>query len=127
MTDIEIASTVKLKPITETAKKLGIDPEVIELYGKYKAKIDLSLLKQEAGVDIDHRLRLLGQAGIQQRQLFLRRGVLEKLRDEERLVEGGGGFGQRHRRVVHHQRLVAQHAVVERMPQLVRQRGNVGE
>lgn len=27
------------------------------------------LLKQEAGVDIDHRLRLLGQAGIQQRQL----------------------------------------------------------
>lgn len=39
MTDIEIASTVKLKPITETAKKLGIDPEVIELYGKYKAKL----------------------------------------------------------------------------------------
>ena len=39
MTDIEIASTVKLKPITEIAKKLGIDPEVIELYGKYKAEI----------------------------------------------------------------------------------------
>ena len=38
MTDIEIANTVKLKPITEIAKKLGIDPEVIELYGKYKAK-----------------------------------------------------------------------------------------
>ena len=30
MTDIEIASTVKLKPITEIAKKLGIDPEVID-------------------------------------------------------------------------------------------------
>lgn len=36
MTDIEIASTVKLKPITEIAKKLGIDPEVIELYGNIK-------------------------------------------------------------------------------------------
>ena len=84
------------------------------------------LLEQEAGIDIHHRLRLLDEAGIQQRQFFLRRGVLEKLRDEERLVEGGGGFGQRHRRVVHHQRLVAQHAVVERMPQLVRQRAHVG-
>ena len=45
MTDIEIASTVKLKPITETAKKLGIDPEVIELYGKYKAKLPLDLIQ----------------------------------------------------------------------------------
>ena len=32
MTDIEIASTLKLKPIKEIAKKLGIDTEVIELY-----------------------------------------------------------------------------------------------
>ena len=45
MTDIEIANTVKLKPITETAKKLGIDPEVIELYGKYKAKLPLDLIQ----------------------------------------------------------------------------------
>lgn len=45
MTDIEIASTVKLKPITEIAKKLGIDPEVIELYGKYKAKLPLDLIQ----------------------------------------------------------------------------------
>ena len=40
MTDIEIASTVKLKPITETAKKL-----CIELYGKYKAKLPLDLIQ----------------------------------------------------------------------------------
>ena len=45
MTDIEIANTVKLKPITEIAKKLGIDPEVIELYGKYKAKLPLDLIQ----------------------------------------------------------------------------------
>lgn len=47
MTDIEIASTVKLKPITEIAKKLNIDPEVIELYGKYKAKLPLDLIRQD--------------------------------------------------------------------------------
>lgn len=47
MTDIEIASTVKLKPITEIAKKLGIDPEVIELYGKYKAKLPLNLIQPD--------------------------------------------------------------------------------
>ncbi|MEG0795665.1 MAG: formate--tetrahydrofolate ligase [Odoribacter sp.] len=44
MTDIEIANTVKLKPITEIAAKLNIDPETIELYGKYKAKLPLSLI-----------------------------------------------------------------------------------
>lgn len=44
MTDIEIASTVKLKPITEIASKLGIDPNLIEQYGKYKAKLPLSLI-----------------------------------------------------------------------------------
>lgn len=44
MTDIEIASKVELKPITEIAAKLGVDPEMLELYGKYKAKLPLSLI-----------------------------------------------------------------------------------
>ena len=44
MTDIEIANTVKLKPITEIASKLGIDPDVLEQYGKYKAKLPLNLI-----------------------------------------------------------------------------------
>ena len=39
MTDIEIASSVKMKPITEVASSLGIGAEDLELYGKYKAKI----------------------------------------------------------------------------------------
>ena len=47
MTDIEIANTIKLKPITEIAAKLGIDPEVIELHGKYKAKLPLDLIRPE--------------------------------------------------------------------------------
>lgn len=44
MTDIEIASTAKLQPITAIAAKLGIDPETIEQYGKYKAKLPLNLI-----------------------------------------------------------------------------------
>lgn len=40
MTDIEIAQSAKLKPITEIAEVAGIDCDNLELYGKYKAKID---------------------------------------------------------------------------------------
>ena len=39
MTDIEIANSVKLENITDIAKKLNIDDDNLELYGKYKAKI----------------------------------------------------------------------------------------
>lgn len=39
MTDIEIARSTKLDPITKIAKKVGIEEENIEPYGKYKAKI----------------------------------------------------------------------------------------
>lgn len=44
-TDIEIAQSVAMKPITEIADTAGIAPEYLECYGKYKAKVDLSLLK----------------------------------------------------------------------------------
>lgn len=37
--DIEIAQSSEMAPIVEIAKKLGIDEEELELYGKYKAKI----------------------------------------------------------------------------------------
>ena len=39
MTDIEIAKNVELEKIQGIAKKIGIDEENLELYGKYKAKI----------------------------------------------------------------------------------------
>lgn len=42
--DIEIASEAVLKPITEIADAAGIAPENLEQYGRYKAKVDLSLL-----------------------------------------------------------------------------------
>jgi formate--tetrahydrofolate ligase len=37
--DIEIAQSSKMEPIVDIAKKLGIDEEELELYGKYKAKV----------------------------------------------------------------------------------------
>ncbi len=45
LTDIEIAQSVKLRHISEIAEKAGIPEEYLELYGRNKAKIDLSLLK----------------------------------------------------------------------------------
>ncbi|MBO5210491.1 MAG: formate--tetrahydrofolate ligase [Clostridia bacterium] len=46
LSDIEIAQQCKMQPITEIAKKAGIDDKYLEQYGKYKAKIDLSLAKE---------------------------------------------------------------------------------
>ncbi len=43
--DIEIAQSVEMKPITEVAKTAGIDEKYLEQYGRYKAKVDMSLLK----------------------------------------------------------------------------------
>ena len=39
LSDIEIAHKAKMLPITEIAKKLGIEEKDIELYGRYKAKL----------------------------------------------------------------------------------------
>ncbi len=39
LTDLEIAQNIKMLPIEEIAKSLGLDSNALELYGKYKAKI----------------------------------------------------------------------------------------
>jgi len=44
--NIEIAQNAKLKPITEIAMELGLAEDDIDLYGKYKAKIKLEVLKR---------------------------------------------------------------------------------
>lgn len=44
--DIEIAQSVEMKNITDIAKTAGIEPKYLEQYGTYKAKIDLSILKE---------------------------------------------------------------------------------
>ena len=46
MTDIEIAKNVKLEKIEDIAKKLNIDEDDIECYGKYKAKISNEIYKK---------------------------------------------------------------------------------
>jgi len=47
MTDLEIARKVELLPILEIAQKIGISPDVPELYGKYKAKLPLDIIDNE--------------------------------------------------------------------------------
>ena len=49
LSDIQIAQQTTCLPITEIAKKLNIDADDLELYGKYKAKLPLSLNKKYAG------------------------------------------------------------------------------
>ena len=44
--DIEIAQSAKLRPITEIAKAAGIDEKHLEVYGRYKAKVDFSYLAE---------------------------------------------------------------------------------
>ena len=51
MTDIEIANSIKLKPIEEIASQIGIGRDNLELYGKYKAKVD--------GIDINPKGKLI--------------------------------------------------------------------
>lgn len=49
--DIEIAQSVQMKNITEIAQTAGIEPKYLEQYGNYKAKIDLSLMKESDRAD----------------------------------------------------------------------------
>ena len=49
--DIQIAQSVEMKPITEIAKTAGVDDKYLEQYGKYKAKIDLSILDEKEHKD----------------------------------------------------------------------------
>lgn len=49
--DIEIAQSVQMKNITGIAQAAGIEPKYLEQYGNYKAKIDLSLMKDSDRAD----------------------------------------------------------------------------
>ena len=45
LSDIEIAQSAKMRPITEIAAKAGVPAESLEQYGNYKAKVDYNLLE----------------------------------------------------------------------------------
>jgi formate--tetrahydrofolate ligase len=49
LSDLEIAQRAKLVPITDVARGLGLDEDDLELYGRTKAKIALSVMKRLAG------------------------------------------------------------------------------
>lgn len=51
LSDIEIAQQCKMKPITEIAQAAHIEPQFLEQYGKFKAKVDLTLLNDESKKD----------------------------------------------------------------------------
>src|SRR5256714_14697452 len=45
---LEIAQSAQLRPIADIAAEAGLEPDEVELYGRYKAKIDLSVLDRLA-------------------------------------------------------------------------------
>ena len=51
LSDLEIAQQCAMRPITEIAAAAGIDASYLECYGRYKAKIDLRLLKDSGRPD----------------------------------------------------------------------------
>ncbi len=49
LSDLEIAQQARLLPIAEIASRLGLADEELEPYGRYKAKVDLGVLRRLAG------------------------------------------------------------------------------
>jgi formate--tetrahydrofolate ligase len=47
-TDIEIANAAKPRPIVDVARDLGLTPDDLEQYGKFKAKVPLSITERPA-------------------------------------------------------------------------------
>ncbi len=45
-TDIEIAQSIELQPIVDVVKKIGIDYDDLELFGKYKAKLSFDKISE---------------------------------------------------------------------------------
>jgi formyltetrahydrofolate synthetase len=50
LSSLEIAQAAVMRPIVDVAADVGIEPEELELFGRYKAKVELSLLDRLAGV-----------------------------------------------------------------------------
>ena len=51
LTDIEIAQATPMKPIYEIARSAGIDENLLEPYGKYKAKLDARVIRAQKNPD----------------------------------------------------------------------------
>ena len=51
LSDIEIAQATEMRPITKIAKVAGVEEKYVEQYGRYKAKVDYSLLNESTRKD----------------------------------------------------------------------------
>ena len=49
-TSLQIAQEAELRPIEQVADRAGVEPDELMPYGRYKAKIELSLLERLSGV-----------------------------------------------------------------------------
>lgn len=48
LTDIEIAKSVKLRPINDIAAEMGINENLVENYGRYVAKISTNIIDKKS-------------------------------------------------------------------------------
>ena len=48
LSSLEIAQAAVMRPIADVAAEVGIEPDELDLYGRYKAKVDLSILDRLA-------------------------------------------------------------------------------
>ena len=48
LSSLEIAQAAAMRPIADVAAEAGIEPDELELFGRYKAKVDLSILDRLA-------------------------------------------------------------------------------
>ena len=49
--DIEIAQETVMEPVSRIAEEAGIEERYVEQYGRYKAKLDYNLLKENNAPD----------------------------------------------------------------------------
>ena len=75
-TDIEIAQSTEMLPITEIAKTAGIDDKYLEQYGKYKAKVDYGILRDIEKPDGLTISTLNSTESIRQRSITVFSGIL---------------------------------------------------
>ena len=89
LSSLEIAQQATLRPIAEIAADAGLEPDEIEFYGRYKAKVNLSALDKRACGDLVRVLHLVEADRAKARIVHVRRNA-------ERLVRGPDGAGHEH-------------------------------
>ena len=90
MTDIEIAQSVTMKPITEIAETAGIESKYLEQYGNYKAKVDLSILAENEKKDGKHYVTVPQAKVSEDNEVFLYR--ISVLNDKGRTIHKDWAF-----------------------------------